>query len=374
LRGLEVNLQRTKAIARKEWLQVRRDYLSLAMAFLLPVILLLIYAYAITLDVHHIRTVVCDKDKTSSSRELIAEFSRSEYFTLVGFIDAYDEADSYLDSGNARVALLIPRGFSKDLVTGQSAQLEILIDGSESNTAMIAQGYIAGIAEMFSRRTGVSRVKPIIDMRSRVWYNPELKSRNFLIPGLIAIIMSVIISLLISLTISREWDRGTMEQLISTPVKTSELIVGKIVPYFVIGFADTVLAVAISVFFLGVPLRGSISLLTGVSAIFLFGGLSFGILVSIVAHNQLVASQISMLSSFLPAFMLSGFIFTISNMPVLLQAVTYVVPARYFVSVLKGVFLKGVGLRVLVSEVLFLSLYAGVVFVLANRKFRKRIE
>ncbi len=369
-----MNLRRTRAIARKEWLQVRRDYLSLAMAFLLPVILLLIYAYAITLDVHHIRTVVCDRDKSSFSRELIAEFGRSEYFTLVGAIDSYNEADRYLDSGRARLALMIPADLSKDLRTGRSPRIEIIIDGSESNTAMIAQGYIAGIADIFMRRSGGGAARPVIDLRSRVWYNPELKSRNFLIPGLIAIIMSVIISLLISLTIAREWDRGTMEQLISTPVRTSELIVGKIIPYFVIGFADTVLAVAISVFFLGVPLRGSVPLLTVVSAIFLFGGLSFGILISIIARSQLVASQISMLSSFLPSFMLSGFIFTISNMPAPLQAITYIVPARYFVSVLKGVFLKGVGLDVLVFEVLFLSLYAIVVFALANLRFRKRIE
>jgi ABC-2 type transport system permease protein len=369
-----MKLQRTRAIAKKEWIQVRRDYLSLAMAFLLPVILLLIYAYAITLDVHHIRTVVCDRDKSSLSRELIAEFGRSEYFTLVGSIDAYGEADAYLDSGEARVALLIPESFAKHIRTGRPVSLEIIIDGSESNTAMIAQGYVAGIADGFSRRLRVTPARTVIDLRSRVWYNAEMKSRNFLIPGLIAIIMSVIISLLISLTISREWDRGTMEQLISTPVKTSELVVGKIIPYFLIGFADTLVAVIISTVFLGVPLRGSVTLLTGVSAIFLFGGLSFGILISVVAKNQLVASQISMLSSFLPSFMLSGFIFTISNMPVPLQAITYLVPARYFVSVLKGIFLKGVGLRVLGVEVLFLSLYAVVVFLVANKKFRKRIE
>jgi ABC-2 type transport system permease protein len=369
-----VNLRRTRAIAKKEWLQVRRDYLSLAMAFLLPVILLLIYAYAITLDVHHIRTVICDRDKSSLSRELIAEFGRSEYFTLVGDVEAYDEVDSYLDEGRARVALLIPADFAKSIRTNQPMPLEIVIDGSESNTAMVAQGYVAGIADIFTRRLRPTVTPPVLDLRSRVWYNPELKSRNFLIPGLIAIIMSVIISLLISLTISREWDRGTMEQLISTPVKASELIVGKIVPYFLIGFADTILAVVISTIFLGVPLRGSIPLLGLVSAIFLIGGLSFGMLISISAKNQLVASQISMLSSFLPSFMLSGFIFTISNMPAALQAITYVVPARYFVSVLKGVFLKGVGLRVLALEVVFLSLYAVIVFAIANRKFRKRIE
>jgi ABC-2 type transport system permease protein len=369
-----MKIMRTRAIAKKEWLQVRRDYLSLAMAFLLPVILLLIYAYAITLDVHHIKTVICDRDKSSLSRELIAEFGRSEYFSLVADVDSYSSVDRYLNSGDARVALLIPSDFGKSFRTGRQTTVEVVVDGSESNTATIAQGYVAGVAELFGNRYRKEKLVPVIDLRSRVWYNPELKSRNFLIPGLIAIIMSVIIALLISLTISREWDRGTMEQLISTPVRVSELIVGKMVPYFIIGFADTLIAVVISTLFLKVPLRGSIILLTGVSAIFLFGGLSFGVLISIIAKNQLVASQMAILSSFLPSFMLSGFIFPISNMPVVLQAITYIVPARYFVSVLKGVFLKGTGIKVLFLEVLFLCLYAVVVFVVANKKFKKRIE
>jgi ABC-2 type transport system permease protein len=369
-----MKLMRAKAMAKKEWLQVRRDYLSLALAFLLPVILLLIYAYAITLDVHHIRTVVCDRDKSSLSRELIAQFGSSEYFSLIKSVDSYDDIDPFLNSGDARMAILIPSGFSKSIQTIQKTEVEIIIDGSESNMAMITQGYVAGIADLFTRRMAKTAMAPLIDLRSRVWFNPELKSRNFLIPGLIAIIMSVIIALLISLTVSREWDRGTMEQLISTPVKASELILGKMVPYFVIGFVDTLVAVIISTVFLEVPLKGSITLLTAASSIFLFGGLSFGLLISIIARNQLAASQISMLSSFLPSFMLSGFIFTISNMPSVLQAITYIVPARYFVSILKGVFLKGVGLHVLILEILFLSLYAIVVFTIAHRKFRKRIE
>jgi ABC-2 type transport system permease protein len=250
----------------------------------------------------------------------------------------------------------------------------MILDGSESNTATIAEGYISGIAEGFARLKGTSPVKPLIDIRNRVWYNPELKSRNFLIPGLIAIIMSVIISLLISLAVAREWERGTMEQLISTPVKPIEVVIGKLIPYFIIGFADTLMSIAIATFMLKVPLRGSIPFLLLVSAIFLFGGLSFGILISIATRNQLMASQMAMLTSFLPSFMLSGFVFTISNMPVVLQGFTYLFPARYFVSVLKGVFLKAVGPRVLGMEVVFLSIYGALVFMLAVRKLKKRIE
>jgi ABC-2 type transport system permease protein len=369
-----MRLRRIEAVARKEWIQVRRDYLSLAMAFLMPVILLLIYAYAITFDVNNIYTVVYDRDRSSLSRELVAEFVQSRYFTNVAYLQSYGEIDRYLDSGKAKMALSIPYDFSKNIRTGRPAIVEIVVDGSESNTATITQGYVAGILEGFNQRLRSTPTKGLIDLRNRVWYNPELKSRNFIIPGLIAIIMSVIISLLISLSISREWDRGTMEQLISTPVKPFELITGKLVPYFVIGLADTVLCILIATLFLKVPLRGSIALLFSVSAIFLFGGLCFGILISIASRNQLVASQIAMLTSFLPSFMLSGFIFTIANMPGPLQLVTYLVPARYFVSVLKGVFLKGIGLRLLMVEVFFLSLYAAIVFLLATRKFRKRIE
>ena len=217
-------------------------------------------------------------------------------------------------------------------------------------------------------------VVPLIDSRSRVWYNTELKSRNFIIPGLIAVIMTVIIALLTSLTVAKEWDRGTMEQLISTPIKPAELIIGKLIPYFVIGFADTVFTILMSTEFFGVPLRGSVPLLLILSSIFLFGGLSMGILMSIAGRNQTAASQMAMLSSFLPAFMLSGFIFSISNMPAPLQIVTYFVPARYFVTILKGIFLKGSSLKYLIWETVLLAVYGIAVFLLAIKKFKKRID
>jgi ABC-2 type transport system permease protein len=369
-----MSLLRIRAMARKEWIQIRRDTLSLAMAFVLPAMLLIIYAYAITFDVDNIRTIVYDRDKTSTSRELIAEFKESTYFSIVDYVDSYPAIDRYLDSGAAKIALTIPSDFQRKLLTGSTATVEAIIDGSESNTATIAQGYISGIAQDFTRRQSGVRIEPLIDIRNRVWYNPELKSRNFLIPGLIAIIMSVIISLLISLAVAREWERGTMEQLISTPVKPFEIVVGKLLPYFVVGFADTVMSVAIATLVLGVPLRGSILFLLVVSAIFLFGGLCFGLFISISARNQLLASQVAMLTSFLPSFMLSGFVFTIANMPAVLQGITYLVSARYFVSVLKGVFLKAIGPDVLALEVLFLSLYAALVFTAAVSKLKKRIE
>ncbi|OPY61256.1 MAG: Inner membrane transport permease YbhS [Syntrophorhabdaceae bacterium PtaU1.Bin034] len=369
-----MRLLRVRAIARKEWIQIKRDPLSLALAFALPAILLLIYGYAISFDVDKISTVVYDADKSSISRELVAEFRESGYFNIVSYIDSYPEIDRHVDAGDAKVALVIPVDFSKNVRIARTGSVEAIIDGSDANTATIAQGYITAIASRFGDRLEIARITPRIDLRNRVWYNPELKSRNFIIPGLIAIIMSVIISLLTSLTVAREWDRGTMEQLISTPVKPAELILGKLTPYFLIGLADTILSLVMSTILFKVPLRGSISLLLVISCIFLFGGLCFGILLSIVARNQLMASQAAMLTSFLPAFLLSGFIFSISNMPVPLQPITYVVPARYFVSCLKAIFLKGTGLRFLSVEIILLSLYAVAVFVLANKKLRKRID
>ncbi len=365
---------RVKAIAKKELIQIWRDPLSLAMAFLMPVMLLFIFGYAITLDVNNLKTIVYDLDKSSLSRELVSEFKESGYFTILDYIDSRKEIDNYLDSGKALVAISIPKDFSKNINTGENAVLQIIVDGSDSNTATIALGYISAITDLYSQKIKGLKIIPAIDPRMRVWYNPELKSRNFIIPGLIAVIMAVIAALLTSLTIAREWERGTMEQLISTPIKTPELILGKLIPYFFIGFIDVILSALLVVFLFGVPLKGSPFLLMTLSGIFLFGGLSLGILISIAARSQLVASQISMIATFLPAFLLSGFMYAISNMPKPLQVITYFIPARYFVTMLKGIFLKGSTIKFLILETMLLSVFGVLVFRLANKKFRKIIE
>lgn len=364
---------RIKAIAQKETIQIRRDPFSLAMAFLMPVVLLVIFGYAITIDINDIPVVVYDLDKSSMSREFVSELKSSGYFSVVGYADRYQDIDRYLDASKAKLAVLIPIDFSKNLLAARTAQVGVVMDGSDSNTATIAQGYITAIAEQYTQRLRGVRITPLIDARSRVWYNSELKSKNFIIPGLIALIMSVIVALLTSLTIAKEWDRGTMEQLISTPIKTPELIIGKLIPYFIIGFIDTVVSVFMCTMIFDVPLRGSLFLLFALSCIFLFGGLCWGILISIIARTQLVASQMAMLSTFLPAFLLSGFMFAIANMPEPLQIVTYAVPARYFVSILKDIFLKGSTLKLLAWEALLLTVYGVIVFALANKRFKKKV-
>jgi ABC-2 type transport system permease protein len=368
-----MKLLRIKAIAKKEILQIWRDPLSLAMAFIMPVLLLFIFGYAITLDVNNLTTIVYDADRSSMSRELTAELTASGYFTIVRFAEDQREIDSYLDTGRSRVAVSIPVDFSKTISSGGTAQLQVLVDGSDANTATIALGYLSALTEVYGQRLIPGRSKVLIEPRVRVWYNPELKSRNFIIPGLIAVIMMVIAALLTSLTFAREWERGTMEQLISTPVKPPEVVIGKMIPYFLIGFIDIVITVLMAVFLFEVPLRGNVFILSVVSGVFLFGAMGLGIVISIVAKSQLVASQIAMVTTFLPAFLLSGFMFSISNMPIPLQFISRLIPARYFVSVLKGIFLKGNPLRILVIDAIFLLIFAVIVFVAANRKFRKKM-
>lgn len=364
---------RIKAIAQKELIQIRRDPLSLAMAFLMPVILLFIFGYAITFDINDIPVVVSDLDKSSMSREFVAQLRESGYFSIRAYPERYGDIDGYLASGKARLAVLIPSDFSKDLLTGKTAQLGVVLDGSDANTATIAQGYITVIAGQYAQRIRGVRRTPLVDARVRVWYNPELKSRNFIIPGLIAVIMAVIVALLTSLTIAKEWERGTMEQLISTPLKTPELIIGKLIPYLIIGFIDTVISVLMSTTLFGVPLRGSAGLLLAISGIFLFGGLSWGILISIIARTQLLASQMAILSTFLPSFLLSGFMFGVSNMPWPLQIVSFIVPARYFVSALKDIFLKGSTFTLLWGDALVLTVFGLIIFATANKKFKKKV-
>ncbi|MBF0290579.1 MAG: ABC transporter permease [Nitrospinae bacterium] len=368
-----MRIARVYAIAKKEIIQIRRDPLSMAMAFLLPLILLFIFGFAITMDIKNLKTVVCDLDKSEVSRRFASDLSASGYFIIVDPSVDYQQIERIIDSGAAKIAIAIPRGFSENIRLGKPAQIQALIDGSDANTATIAAGYLSAASDMFSAKLSPRRSAPAVDPRVRVWYNEDLKSRNFIIPGLIAVIMSVIAALLTSLTIAREWERGTMEQLITTPLKTSELIIGKLIPYFLIGFIDMLVAVSVTVFVFGVELKGSLVLLLVVSAVFLFGVLSLGILVSIMTKSQLPASQIALVMTFLPAFLLSGFMISIINMPYVLQLITRIVPARYFVTIIKGIFLKGSGLSLVWFDLTLLALFGAVVFAAANMKLKKKI-
>lgn len=362
------------SLVRKEFLHIRRDPRSLAMAFLMPLILLVLFGYAITMDITNLNLVVVDHDKTSASRDYLQRFEASGYFTVVARSDDEAEARRRLDDGLADIGLIIPRHFARDLEAGRRVPVQALADGSDANTAAIGLGYTEGVTSRFNAETLGLLTVPLVENCLRVWYNPELKSRWFIIPGLIAVIMTVITALLTSLTVSREWESGTMEQLISTPVQPIELMLGKMLPYFIIGLFDMLLAVALSVWVFGVPLHGSLLFLIGATALFLVGGLGLGILISTLAKSQLVASQAAMVSTFIPAFLLSGFLYSIENMPAPLQVITHAVQARYFVAILKAVFLKASPPQFLLEELLFLSLFAAIVMGVAVRKFQKKIR
>ncbi len=367
---------RLLAIARKEIIQLRRDPRSLALAFALPLLFLVLFGYAITWDVNHIATAVLDQDRTARSRDLVAAFRSSGYFTLVAALDRPAEISPLLDSGRARVVLVIPTGFASDLGTGRTAQVQAIVDGSDANTATIALAYTQAIVRTYSAdvllrgdRLGV----PVRD-ESRVWYNEALSSRNMIVPGLVAVIMMVIAAQLTSLTISREWERGTMEQLAATPVSRVEVVLGKLLPYVAIGFLDVTAISVAGVLLFGVPFRGSPALLAILTLAFLTGSLGLGIFISAVARSQLLATQMAMVGTFLPAFLLSGFMFSIQVMPKPLQAVTFLVPARYFLVVTRGIFLKGVGADVLRVQGLLMIAFAVVGLTLAVRVFRKEIQ
>lgn len=370
--------KRLLAVIRKEIIQIRRDGWSLGMAFAIPMLLLLLFGSVLTLDVDNLDTVVYDQDRTQKSRELIERFEASRYFRVRAYAGGWREVERALDSGRAQVGLVIPRNFARDLERGAVTPVQAVVDASDSNTATIALAYIDTIAARYSTQMAVQVAggadpAAAVDGRLRVWYNPDLESKFFVVPGLVAVIMTVIGGLLSSLTVAREWERGTMEQLIATPVRVPELMLGKLVPYVGIGLLDVLLAVAGGTLVFGVPLRGSFWLLLGFSLLFLLGAVGLGVLISARSRTQLMASQLAMVATLLPSFMLSGFTAPIENMPHALQIVSYAVPARYFVTALKGIFLKGVGLETLWPEALFLAAFAGAVIALTLRAFDKRL-
>ena len=370
---------RLRAVIRKEVIQIRRDPWSLGMAFAIPMLLLLLFGSVLTLDVNNLETVVYDQDRSQRSRELLERFEASHYFHVRTRALGWAEVERALDSGRAQVGLVIPRNFARDLERGLVVPIQAMVDASDSNTATIALAYIDTITARYSTLVAAQIVGSpgppgAVDVRLRVWFNPDLESKDFVVPGLVAVIMTVIGGLLSSLTVAREWERGTMEQLIATPIRVSELIVGKLAPYVGIGMLDVLLAVAGGTLIFGVPLRGSFWLLLGFSLLFLLGAVGLGLLISARSRTQLMASQLAMVATLLPSFMLSGFASPIENMPLALQIVSYAVPARYFVTALKGIFLKGIGLRMLWPEALFLAGFTAVVIALTMRAFRKRLD
>jgi ABC-2 type transport system permease protein len=370
------------AIARKELVQIRRDARSLMIVIVMPAILVLLFGYGVNLDEKGLPIYVLDQDGSQQSQDLLKHFQASDYFHLEREVSGYSELTRALDDGNAKMGLVIPWDFSQRLRDGRPVEIQALVDASDDNTANVLMGYAQAMVQGYSarvqvdwlRQRGLSMQSAAMSVETRTWYNEDLESSAFIIPGVLALVMSVIGAFLTSLTIAREWERGTMEQLISTPVTAMEIMLGKLTPYFALGMLDTVISALIAIYWFQVPFRGSWWTLMGASALFMIVVLSLGFLISVIAKNQFAACQIALLITFLPAFLLSGFLFSIEQMPIVLQWITRVFPARYYVSVLKDVFLKGTPASMLYAELIPLAIFTFVLAIVATRSFHKRLE
>ena len=370
-------------IIRKEFFQLRRDPRMFSIVIIAPIVQLMFLGYAATLDVKDIPTLVCDMDNSQMSRELVEKFSNAGYFTVEYRITDINAIDSYLDDNKAVIAIVIPRGFGNRIRQQVPAPLQILVDGTNSNTAGISMGYIRGILATYSRsllmglaeRRGgqtvdIGRVEP----QTRAWFNPELRSRNFMVPSVVALILMIVTVTLTSLGLVKEKEIGTLEQLMVTPIKPYQLIIGKLLPFVIIGFIDICLVLLVATFWFGVPIRGSVFLLFGLSTIFILTTLGLGLFVSTVSRTQQQAMMTAQFFILMPFIYFSGFVFPIENMPLIMQYLTYVVPLRYFITIIRGIFLKGVGISVLWPQALALLIFGLAIFGFSVLRFRKRLE
>ena len=372
-------MHRTLAVMRKEFINIFRDPRTLAVMFLIPIIQLVLLGYAATTDVDHISTAVFDQDRTAQSRELIETYRASGYFDINYYVASEEALSRLIDGGKARAGLLVPVGYSKDLAREGMAQVSVVIDGSDPSIANAALSAATAVgqaksAEIVQQMMGIDPdEQPGLEVRPRVWYNPELSSTNFMIPGLIGTVMQFLTTFLTSMAIVRERERGTIEQLIVTPLKSYELIIGKLVPYVVIAFGDTLEVLAVGSFWFGVPIHGSLWLLLALSVLALMTSLGLGLFISTVSNTQ----QESMLLSYfimLPSIFLSGFMFPIAAMPKVLQYFSYAVPLTYFLVIVRGIMLKGIGLELLADQVIAMAVFGVILLMLSAARFRKRLE
>jgi ABC-2 type transport system permease protein len=377
-----MNLRRLKAIAVKELRQVWRDPRSLAIALLMPLMQMFLLGYGVNLDLKHIPICTYDREGSQNSEALLKRFAASPYFDIVEVASTYADVTAAIDSGTCNMAVVVPPDFSQQISSRSASSVQAILDASDDNTATLASGYAEAVVAKFAGDVqlrfaglgGVSIRPPPVSVESRVWFNEDLESRNFVIPGLVAMVIALVGAQLSSLTIAREWERGTMELLISTPVTPMEVMLGKLMPYFLVGFLDAVICVVLAVGWFSVPFRGTLLTLFATTSLFLVVVLSIGYLISVTVRSQVAASQLALLVTMLPTTLLSGFAFPIDQMPAPLRAVTYLVQARYFITILKAVFLKGLGLGQLTGPIAAMVVYAVVVGALAARAFRKRLE
>lgn len=366
-------------IVRKEFRQIKRDKRILSVLLFIPALMLLMFGYALNFDVKHTSMAVYDEDRSSVSRGFIEQFFISEYFTKVQTLESKAEINNLLDGEQARVVLIIPSTFTKDIQRGGDASIQVIVDGANSNAAATVLGYINAIVQQYSVkvmtesfiRMGRQTITMPIDFQPRVWYNPELESAKFLVPGLIAFILMVTAVISTALAIVRERELGTMEQLMVSPIKPLELILGKTIPYIIISLFATVAILFLGYILFDVSIKGSIFLLSLVTFVFLVGSLGMGLLISTLVETQQLAFMIAVFVSMLPTFILSGFVFPIRNMPLIIQGITYILPARYFLVVLRAIILKGAGLSAFWDQALILAIYAVIMIGISSLRMRK---
>lgn len=377
-----MNWRRVRRLVIKEFLQIRRDRRMIGMIVITPLLQLFLFGYALTTDVRHIHTAVLDEDRTAQSRGLVEAFVRSGYFQYDYSLSRPQEIDRLLQGGSAQVALRIPRGFAADLARGRTAQVQVALDASDSVTAGIIAGYAGEVVQQVSAQVAVERLDrvrslvprvPGLEARVRVWYNPELESVNFMVPGVLSMLLLMITMSMTAIAIVKERELGTLEQIIVTPIRPSELIVGKTMPFAVIGLLEMVLVLAVSTFWFRVPVKGSVPLLFALTAVFLLTSLGTGLFISTVSRTQQEAMMTGVFVQ-LPSMLLSGFMFPIENMPQWVQWLTYAIPLRYFLVIIRGIFLKGNGLAILWPQVLALAVFGVAVMGLSVSRFRKRLE
>ena len=373
------SLTRFKAVFIKELIQIRRDRASLIMALVAPVMMLLLFGYAVNTDIDHLPTVVWDQTKTAESRDFISALKNSTFINPDFSASGYKQITDYLDSGNAKVAIIIPPQYGRSIQGGEQGNIQVLVDGSDPTVARAAMSAVQLVGINKAWQLQAQRMQsssgPLalpIQVESRVWYNPDMKSLVFNIPGLIGLILQNIIALLTAFAMVREKERGTMEQLIVTPIQSSELLLGKLLPFVMIGFVSLMLILTLGIYWFGVVPKGSILLLILLSALFLVTVLSIGLLISTISKTQLQAMQMTVLL-ILPSILLSGFLFPRETMPLALQIIGAFLPLTYFLEIVRGIFLKGIGLEYLWHETLFLSVFAIGLFVLSMAKFKKNL-
>lgn len=361
------------ALVRKESLQAIRDPSTLLIALVLPLILLFLFAYAVSLDVRHVRIGVVLESPGATARTLADAFSGTLYLDVTYAHDRREIAGK-LVSGELRGYVVIPQDFERHFAETGQPLVQIITDGSQPNTADFVANYTQGVIQTWAASFTETISTPAVQLEPRYWFNPELASRSALVPGAIAIIMTIIGTLLTALVVAREWERGTMEVILSTPASVLEILAGKLLPYFVLGMLSTLIAAALAVFLFDVPLRGSLPALLVLSAVFMIPALGQGLLISSLTRNQFLASQLALFSGYLPAFMLSGFLFEIDAMPAPIRAITWLIPARYFVSSLKTIFLAGDIWEVFIPDLIGMATIGLVFFLIAQRHTRKSLE